>query len=72
MKNKIYLYTLLFAATVIFSAGCVSQKMTGTVQDIDGNIYNTVQIGDQVWLQENLRTTKFNDGTPIPNVTDNT
>lgn len=36
-----------------------------TVQDIDGNIYNAVRIGDQVWTVENLRTTKYNDGEPI-------
>ena len=37
-----------------------------TVNDIDGNTYGTVQIGDQCWLRENMRVTKYADGTPIP------
>ncbi len=40
------------------------------VADIDGNLYHTVKIGNQVWLVENLKTTHYANGDPIPNVTD--
>lgn len=38
----------------------------GTLIDADGNIYHTLKIGNQEWMVENLRTTKYRDGSPIP------
>jgi uncharacterized protein (TIGR02145 family) len=41
----------------------------GNLTDIDNNQYNTITIGSQVWMVENLKTTKYKDGTSIPYVT---
>ena len=43
----------------------------GSVSDIDGNSYGTIEIGTQVWMAENLKVTHYRNGDPIPNVTDN-
>ena len=72
MKKIIYLIILLLF-TVFIAKNCKSTSGNNNiVTDIDGNTYQTVVINNQIWMQENLRTTRYNDGTPIPNITNNT
>lgn len=67
--------TLMFFSSLLFiSIGCKKDDGDGddVLKDIDGNTYRSVTINDQVWMQENLRTTKFNDGSSIDLVTGKT
>ena len=48
------------------------QFNTPTISDADGNLYHTVTIGNQVWMVENLRTTKYRNGDAIPYVSEET
>lgn len=49
-----------------------SRTEQNTVTDVDGNIYSIVEIGSQTWFAENLRTSHYNDNTPIPMVSEAT
>jgi len=47
----------------------VAESLSGPeVADIDGNLYHTVTIGNQTWMAENLKTTRYRNGDPIPNI----
>jgi uncharacterized protein (TIGR02145 family) len=72
-KNRIYLYPLLLMGVLFMPiSSCKKDKNKGIITDIDGNMYNSVTIGSQIWMKENLKTIHYRNGDPIPNVSDTT
>jgi uncharacterized protein (TIGR02145 family) len=67
MQKSIFLITVF--SVLIFSCKKTANEPQNnvplTAKDADGNIYQTVKIGNQIWMKENLKTTKLNDNTPI-------
>lgn len=69
MKNAVSVFMI---ATLILSVltGCSpTENESNTVTDVDGNVYQTVQIGSQVWMAENLKVIHYRNGDAIPNIT---
>lgn len=78
-RIKIFSLFILIAITISCAEDSVTKKAAvnlldsikhtaNTVVDIDGNIYRTVKIGEQIWMQENLKVTHFRNGDSIPNI----
>ena len=69
--KKLYLISIIIC---MVSVGFESCNMGGScpksVKDIDGNKYNTVLIGNQCWMQENLKVTHYPNGDTIPYIAD--
>ena len=61
----------LYTAQAVFRITADSAPMAGSCVDYDGNEYETVEIGDQLWMAENLKTTHYNNGDEITHITDN-
>ncbi len=77
MLNKKFKFTILGILLILFFSCTTDFTSTedgndpnkSEMTDIDGNIYKTVKIGDQWWMAENLKVTKFRNGDSIPYVT---
>jgi len=66
-KNKVLLRMILVILMYVSIVGCQKDENEPyqVVADIDGNVYQTVKIGNQLWMAENLRTTRYRNGDSI-------
>ncbi|MGD0342865.1 MAG: fibrobacter succinogenes major paralogous domain-containing protein [Bacteroidales bacterium] len=68
MKNLLIMSGIILSFFLIHSC---KKSDNNTIKDVDRNVYKTIKIGTLIWMAENLKTTRFNDGTKIPMVKGN-
>jgi uncharacterized protein (TIGR02145 family) len=72
-KDRIWIYSLdtivIFLLSLSISFKSIAQESTETVHDIDGNVYPIITIGKQVWMKEDLKTTRYSNGDSISTTT---
>jgi len=72
--NALSIPSLFILFLYVFSSGCTKECPVTSVTDVDNNIYKVVSIGDQLWMGENLKVTRYNNGdligTTIPGTKD--
>ena len=77
MKNRFRICSLITVGFLLVLMNCCKKDddvrlqfnpdlIYGTATDLDGNVYKTITIGTQTWMAENLKVSRFNDGTIIP------
>lgn len=71
-RHCIFLLAIICTVCMITGSCKKEDDAANTITDIDGNVYHAVKIGNQVWMVENLKTTRYRNGDPIENITDAT
>jgi len=75
--DSLFMLSILLALLIVLTISCKKDDNdndpleTGTLNDIEGNTYETVKIGNQWWMAENLRTSLLNDSTSIQFASEN-
>ena len=70
MKKPISIQEKIFLILVLLLIPSCKKTDDNSIKDGNGNVYTSVKIGAQIWLADNLKATKYTDGTAIPLVTD--